>query len=271
VKALHELRFEHVHPITPALGGRDVFVAQLSHTGLHVVERHAEAAVAFERKQALLIVSLVARGHHDAGRGLDLKAIALAVDARDAALDAAARAAIDDRTAQHDVAAVSKTHAAMPRRHLLVIEIEPKRRPARVDDERMRRIALHVLKPQREDHLRALPSLLPKAIIPRRDAHLRRAAFKRLHHHRHHLAATHTLRFLLRFRELRSRRQIKAETILLRRWRLRVQDQRADAARDERSFGRAFLRRVGHARIFFSSVAPRTLPPFTPPPAIHME
>jgi hypothetical protein len=172
VKALHELRFEHVHPITPALGGRDVLVAQLSHAGLHVVERHAEAAVALEGKQALLVVSLVARGHHDAGRGLDLKAIALAVDARDAALDAAARAAINDRAAQHDVAAIAKTHAAMPRRHLLVIEIEPKRRAARVDHERMRRIALHVLKAQRVNHLRACPSLLPEAIIPRRDAHL---------------------------------------------------------------------------------------------------
>ena len=222
VQALHELRFEHVHPITPARGGRDVFVAQLSHTSLHVVERHAEAAVAFERKQALLIVSLIARGHHDAGRRLDLKAIALAVDARDAALDAATRAAVNDGTAQHDVPAVAKAHAAMPRRHLLIIEIEPERRAARVDDERMRRIALHVLKAEREDHLRAFPSLLPEAIIPRRDAHFRRAAFKRLHHHRHHLATTHPLRFLLGFRELRPRRQIKVETILLRCWRLRV-------------------------------------------------
>ena len=54
----------------------------------------------------------------------------------------------------------------MPRRHLLVIEIEPEGRSARVDHEGMRGIAPHLLEPQRIDHLRALIALLPEAIIP---------------------------------------------------------------------------------------------------------
>lgn len=201
---VEQLGVAHGHEDAAGGGaGHDALILQVDSAALQGVERRAEPAVAFERQHPLLGLVVELRRHRDARRELQFDAVVRVIELGDAALDVAARPAVERRAAEDQVATVLEAAGEVRVRRLVVGQIEPERRIGGSDGERMRRVALEAGEFQRVVDAVAAPVFGAEAIVARRYPHHRRSVAVGGEHQRQNLIPGLALRLLLLVGELR--------------------------------------------------------------------